>query len=175
MRKNRLILRTIILLVLVLAVGYTVYANFSKDSPDKAVVGKQAPDFVLKDLNGEKHTLSDFEGKGVLLNFWATWCPPCQREMPYMNKLYEEYKNKGVEIIAVNIGESKVVVDDFANRYKLKFPILIDTKSEVSNVYNVGNLPVTYLIDKDGKIVGSQLGEMKSEKMVRKLLDKIIP
>lgn len=168
-------MRTIILIILILAVGYTVYANFSKDSPEKVVIGKKAPNFVLQDLNGEKHTLSDYEGKGVMLNFWATWCEPCQIEMPYMNNVYEEYKEKGVHIIAVNIGESEVVVNEFANRLKLQFPILIDSKSEVSDVYKVGNLPITYLIDKDGNVVASHPGIMKSEEMVRELLEKIIP
>lgn len=88
MKKQRLLIRTVILLFLGAAVAYTLYANFTKDEVRKVEVGKKAPDFVLTDLDGEKHQLSDYEGEGVLLNFWATWCKPCEKEMPFLNNQY---------------------------------------------------------------------------------------
>lgn len=89
MKKRRLIVRTVILFVLTAAVGYTLYANLTKEQVQKVEIGKLAPDFVLVDMNGEKHQLSDYRGEGVFLNFWATWCKPCEREMPYIDNAYQ--------------------------------------------------------------------------------------
>ncbi|MFE8702625.1 thiol-disulfide oxidoreductase ResA [Cytobacillus sp. FJAT-54145] len=175
MKKQRLVIRTIILIILLSAVGYTLYANFTKDDIQKVELGKKAPDFVLTDLNGEKHRLSDYEGQGVFLNFWATWCPPCEREMPYMNSVYEIYKDKGVQIIAVNVMESDIAVQEFSKRYDLQFPIAIDKDGQVMNAYGVNPLPITFLIDKEGMVVDIHKGELLKESDVANLLEKIKP
>ncbi|AZU63195.1 thiol-disulfide oxidoreductase ResA [Neobacillus mesonae] len=174
MKKRRLIMRSIILAVLVAAVAYTLYANFMKDHAEKVAVGSLAPDFVLTDMQGNKHKLSDYKGQGVFLNFWGTWCPPCKKEMPYINNQYHQFKDKGVQVLSVNIQESELAVNQFADRYKLDFPIVIDTDKEVMTTYGIDNLPATFLIDKDGKVVKSTTGEM-SEDMVRDFMEKIKP
>ncbi|MGC4376250.1 thiol-disulfide oxidoreductase ResA [Fictibacillus sp. Mic-4] len=150
-KKTRLLFRSLILLIIVCAVSYTIYKSLTKD--DVATVGDQAPNFVLTDLNGHKVKLSDFKGKGVFLNFWGTWCEPCKQEMPDMEKLYSEYKKKGVEILAVNVGESNVAVKDFKSEYKLTFPIVNDKTGDVVEAYGIDPLPTTVLVDKNGKII----------------------
>ena len=107
-RKIRLTLRTLILIILAIAIIYTLYANFTKDHREVAAIGNKGPDFILKDLEGKEYKLSDLRGKGVFLNFWGTWCEPCKYEMPFMESQYQEYKDQGVEIIAVNVGETQL-------------------------------------------------------------------
>ncbi|MCM3599729.1 thiol-disulfide oxidoreductase ResA [Robertmurraya korlensis] len=175
MKKQRLLIRTVILLLLGAAVAYTLYANFTKDEVQKVEVGKKAPDFVLTDLNGEKHQLSDYEGEGVLLNFWATWCKPCEKEMPFLNNQYQAYKDQGVHVIAVNVGESNVAVSDFSKRYDLQFPIVTDKDSQVMTAYGVDPLPITFLIDKQGNVVEIHKGQIVAEADVTEMMEKIKP
>ena len=113
-----------------------------------------APDFSLPDMDGEKHALSDYRGKVVMLNFWATWCPPCRREMPSMQRLYEKYSERGLVVVAVNQFEDPDLVFEFTGRLSLEptFPILFDRESRVSEQFKVKGLPTTYLLDKQGRI-----------------------
>lgn len=173
MKKNRLIIRTIILLLLIAALGYTLYSNFST-SKERVAVGDIAPDFVLTDLNGTKHQLSDYRGKGVFLNFWGTWCKPCKDEMPYMDNQYQVYKNKDVEILAVNIDETKLAVSKFVEQYGLTFPVVIDKGGQVTKRYDIGPIPSTFLIDKDGKIVKIITGSL-TEAMIQDYMEMIKP
>jgi peroxiredoxin len=174
MKKRRLVTRTIILLLLGAAVIYTLYANFTKDTKQKVAVGAEAPDFALVDMQGNKHQLSDYRGQGVFLNFWGTWCPPCKKEMPYINNQYHQYKDKGVQVLTVDIQESELAVNQFADRLKLDFPIMIDTDKEVMNTYGIDPLPATFLIDKNGKVVNYYTGALTEEK-VREFMEKIKP
>lgn len=174
MKKRRLITRTIILFVLAAAVIYTLYANFTKDHHQKVAAGDLAPDFVLTDMQGNKHRLSDYRGQGVFLNFWGTWCPPCKKEMPYINNQYNQFKDKGVQVLSVDIQESELAVNQFAERYKLDFPIMIDKDKEVMTVYGVDLLPATFLIDQNGRVVKYHTGEL-SENMIRDFMEKIKP
>src|SRR5690625_4629852 len=108
--KKRFIFRTTILVILVAAIAFALVTNLTKDQTIYRV-GDQAPDFRLEQINQNHHLdtiqLSDTNGKGVMLNFWATYCEPCEIEMPYMEKLYADYQDKGIEILAVNLGEAK--------------------------------------------------------------------
>jgi peroxiredoxin len=174
MKKRRLIMRTIILFVLAAAVVYTLYANFTKDNRQKVAEGDQAPDFVLVDMQGNKHRLSDYRGQGVFLNFWGTWCPPCKKEMPYINNQYHQFKDEGVKVLSVDIQESELVVNQFAERLKLDFPIMIDQDKEVMTAYGVDLLPATFLIDKNGKVVKYHTGEL-TENRIREFMEKIKP
>ena len=80
-------------------------------------------------MNGEEHKLSDYRGQGVFLNFWGTWCKPCENEMPYMEKQYQTYKNQGIHILAVNVGESDYAVNSFVAKHHLTFPVMIDKRT----------------------------------------------
>ena len=106
--------------------------------------------FTLEDLNGKKVSLSDYKGKAVMLNFWATWCPPCRREMPSMEKLYSKINKAGFEILAVNIQEDKKTVSDFVSKNKYTFPVLLDTEAEAASIYQIRTIPTTFLVDKKG-------------------------
>ena len=119
------------------------------------------PDFTLNSLDGKSITLSALKGKVVLLNFWATWCPPCRAEMPSMERLYRELKNRAFTILAVDILENPETVKNFAPKYDLSFPILLDTTGDVSAKYVANMIPTTYIIDKDGKAAGVVIGPRK--------------
>lgn len=174
MKKKRLIIRTLILVVLVTAVGYTLYANFTKDKVQKVEIGKTAPDFALVDMNGEKHRLSDYRGEGVFLNFWATWCKPCEREMPYIDRSYINFQDKGVKVLTVNVGESEVAVNNFIDRHNLSFPVMVDKGEQVQTAYGINPLPITFLIDKDGVVVRSHTGEL-TQATVNQFMEEIQP
>jgi len=113
-----------------------------------------APDFTLEDMDGKKFSLKDYRGKVVLLNFWATWCPPCRREMPSMERLYEKFKGKNFVVLALNQMEDVDQVFTYTGELQVTpaFPILFDKDSNVSRAYSVLGLPTTYLIDKEGNI-----------------------
>lgn len=151
-KKRRTITRSLILAVLVAAIAYTVYVTATKDTNKVINEGDRAPDFILKDLNGQQHQLSDYKGQGVLLNFWGTWCPPCKEEMPALNSSYEKYKDQGVQVISINIAQSNFEVQNFVDEYKLNFPVTIDQSKSVMRTYNVDQLPATFLIDSEGEI-----------------------
>ena len=174
MKKKRLFIRTIILLLLGSAVAYTLYANFTKEDVKRVVVGKKAPDFVLVDMNGEKHRLSDYEGQGVFLNFWGTYCKPCEKEMPYMDNQYKQFKDKGVQILAVNVSESELAVNKFIGRHNLSFPVVIDKDTQVQTAYGIGALPATFMIDKEGKVVKYHTGQL-TEEMIKDLMELVKP
>ncbi len=173
MKKKRLWMRTVILLILASAVCYTLYANFLSPK-EKVRVGSTAPNFILQDLEGKKYELESYRGKGVFLNFWGTYCKPCEKEMPYMVNQYKHFKDQGVEILAINVDEAPLVIQNFVNRHHLSFPIPVDKGMQVLNAYGVGPIPSTFLIDKDGKVVKIITGSM-TEKMVYDYMNLIKP
>ncbi|HLQ98162.1 MAG TPA: redoxin domain-containing protein [Candidatus Dormibacteraeota bacterium] len=133
--------------------------------------GEFAPDFKLETLDGDNVQLSDYRGKKVLLNFWATWCGPCRKEMPAMQEFYDEFGDD-IEILAVNLNGTnaeKTVndVQDFMDEFDFTYPILLDIDTSVGNEYMVMGLPSTYFIGTDGKIKAPiKMGEMTYEYMV---------
>lgn len=176
-KRNRLIFRTIILAILLVAVVYALVSNLTKDQ-SKISVGDDAPDFKLEQVNGNNDMqtvqLSDLKGKGVMLNFWATYCPPCEAEMPFMEKLYPKYKDEGIEIVAVNLDATELVINRFIDKYDLTFPVPHDSKSQVMDLYDVGPIPSTFFIDKEGKVVDVVNGALTLDKL-EGYLQKIEP
>jgi peroxiredoxin len=122
-----------------------------KTSPE---VGHFAPDFTLPSLDGKMVRLSEFRGtKGVFINFWATWCPPCRLEMPTMEQMYQEYQSRGLEILAVSIDAGpKDAIENFMRELRLTFPVLLDPEMVVLRMYKFFGLPGSVLIDKQGII-----------------------
>lgn len=173
-KKKRSILRGIILAILGVAIGYTVVASAMNDKVEVVKKGAPAPDFELVDINGEKHRLKDYKGKGVVLNFWGTWCAPCEREFPAMERQYSEFKDKGVEIIAVNRKQSDFEVNTYVKNMGMTFPVAIDKKMSVFKAYNIGPLPTTFFIDPDGNVMEISKGEM-TEAEIRALMTSIAP
>ncbi|WP_010095619.1 peroxiredoxin family protein [Ornithinibacillus scapharcae] len=130
-------------------------------------VGNMAPDFQLQTLSGDNVKLSDFRGNRVMINFWATWCPPCRAEMPDMEKFHQD---KDVVILAVNLtdAESSIEdVEDFSDEYKLTFPILMDTNLDVADLYMIQPIPTTYMVDSNGLISYKAFGAMNYDLMVQ--------
>jgi peroxiredoxin len=120
---------------------------------------KPAADFELPDITGVNHTLAGYKGKVVILNFWATWCGPCKYEIPHFIKLYNAYKDKGVTILGVAIGEPKATVETFAKSKGMTYPVLLDVKSAVPRSYGgVRGIPTTFVITQDGKIYRKHVG-----------------
>ncbi|MBO0994377.1 TlpA family protein disulfide reductase [Bacillus sp. SD088] len=131
--------------------------------------GELAPDFELTTLDGEAVKLSDYKGKRVMLNFWATWCPPCRAEMPDMQKFQD---NKDVQVLAVNLSETESSLDNipkFVDELNLSLTIPLDKESAVSKEYRVVAYPTTYMIDSDGRIQFIAMGAMNYDFMVEQL------
>ncbi|MCK4738435.1 MAG: redoxin domain-containing protein [Deltaproteobacteria bacterium] len=116
------------------------------------------PTFTLEDVSGKKVSLESFKGRVVFLNFWATWCPPCKEEMPAMDKLHRLYEKKGLSVVAINDYQPKKNVLKYLKNKNFAMKILIDEKGGVSEAYHAGVLPMTFLIDRDGKAVGRAAG-----------------
>ena len=133
-------------------------------------------DFTLPDLDGNSVRLSDLRGRVVLINFWATWCPPCRAEMPSMNALYKDYREKGVEILAISGDvEGRRVVAPFVEKYGLLFPVLLDPRNEVGSRVRVRGIPSTYLLDKQGRVAGLEVGAKNwNRRSSRRLLDELL-
>ncbi|QKY71400.1 redoxin domain-containing protein [Lentibacillus sp. CBA3610] len=132
-------------------------------------VGQIAPDFTLETLEGETVQLSDYRGQRVIVNFWATWCPPCRAEIPDFQKLYE---NKDVEILAVDLTETETSIEDvraFVKEYDMTFPVPMDENSDVSETYQVMAYPTSYMIDSSGHIQYVAMGAMNYDLMVQEL------
>lgn len=131
--------------------------------------GETAPDFELTTLDGETARLSDYKGKKVILNFWASWCPPCRAEMPDMQKYYEEQApGENVEILAVNLtpkdrGMDKITA--FIEEFDLTFPIPMDTEGDIDKLYQAAAIPTTYMIDTEGKVRNKIVGPMAEQMM----------
>jgi peroxiredoxin len=121
--------------------------------------GMAAPNFTLKNLDGEDVSLSQFRGKYVLVNFWATWCGPCKIEMPSLEALYQRFKNKKFALLAIsNDMFGSTVVKPFIKANNLNFSILLDQRLKASNAFGVTSLPSTFMIDPEGKIIGALFG-----------------
>ena len=116
------------------------------------------PGFTLSDPAGKKVSLKDFRGKVVMLNFWATWCAPCREEMPTMERLYQEFKNKGFVIVAVDVKDNKTDALAFITEFKLTYPVVFDPEGAVGLLYGAWALPATYLIGFRGEGVARMWG-----------------
>ncbi|MBN6885678.1 thiol-disulfide isomerase/thioredoxin [Cytobacillus horneckiae] len=135
--------------------------------------GELAPEIELVDINGDSFKLSDYKGKAVLLNFWASWCGPCEAEMPYMEKLHKKYQEDDIEIIAVNMTRSEKVNDapeKFVEKHDLTFTIPMDQEGVASKDYEIMAYPTSYFIDSDGVIRNKVLGALNEEYMEKELL-----
>jgi len=139
--------------------GHSVAQMNLHTGPDK---GDTAPDFTLSDLNGTKHTLSDYRGRVVLLNFWAKWCAPCVSEMPSMESLHEKLKGEKFIILAVSVDKGDTSsIKKFVEKKHFSFPVLHSPDGLVQKRYKAGAIPTTFVIDKNGTIYSRILGAQK--------------
>jgi len=137
--------------------------------------GSAAPDFTLRTLDGSNLRLQEQRGKVVLVNFWATWCGPCRKEMPHLNRIADKYRGSGLVLLGVNIDDDVRNAADVAAKLGVKFPVLLDTDKKVSKLYDLSTMPSTLVIDRNGRVRflhrGYQDGyEEAYDKQVRELL-----
>jgi peroxiredoxin len=174
-KQTRYWVRRILFLVLLGLFAFALFQALNRENAGKPVVGDEAPNFTLTNLQGEEVDLKSLRGKAVMINFWGTWCPPCRSEMPAMQKMYEKYRQQGFEIIAVNIAETEVAVDSFAKRYGLTFPIWLDRDRDVVKQYKIGPLPSTLFLNREGIItdrVEGALDQARLEYYILKALNQ---
>lgn len=180
MNKIRWLIGTLAL-VLLLGGAYILYAQFSNDHlPDVTYTEEQgetaaenaiaAPDFTVENKNGESVMLSDFIGRPVVLNLWASWCPPCQSEMPDFEEAYQEYGND-VEFMMVNLTDgSRETVEtatEFIKDQGFSFPVYFDTTFDAAIAYQASSIPATYFIDKDGNIIAHAAGALDKANLIK--------
>ena len=136
-----------------------------------------APDFALKGEDGKTYRLSDYRGKVVVLNFWATWCPPCRYEMPSMERAHQKMKGEDIAILAVNVGEDEATVFAFTGQYPLSFPMPLDLDGSVIAKYPVIGLPTTFIVDPLGQVTHRAIGgrEWDDDRLLEQLRRMLTP
>ncbi len=135
-----------------LTLGLLVSAFAATALASSGLEGQAAPDFALKSSTGENLRLSEYRGDVVMINFWATWCGPCRQEMPILDELYNRYQRVGFNLLGVNIDDDSRKAMQMIEELGVDFPVLFDSKKEVSKLYNVEAMPVTVLVDRDGEV-----------------------
>jgi len=125
---------------------------------------KEAPDFTLPDLDGKPFKFSDLKGKVIILDFWATWCPPCRTEIPHFKSLYSQYKGDGLEVIGIALDQGGAnVVRPFAEDFQINYPILIGNQRVTEDYGGIRGIPTTFIIDRQGRIVEKFVGYRDKE------------
>ena len=163
-----------IVLMALLMLGTSACLGYTPASRAMAAVDSPAPDFSLHTLDGQLVQLSSFKGKPVLLNFWATWCPPCQSEMPYMQQVHDAWTPKGLVMLNVDVGETPVAIQSFLTQHKLSLTVPVDSTQSVSNTYSITGIPTTFFIDKSGIIRQKTVGAFPSKEAIESELSSIV-
>jgi peroxiredoxin len=146
------------------ALGVAVLTAAASEDPFRAMALLRPPRpqparaFTVPTLDGGSLRLADYRGRVVVLNFWATWCPPCREEMPAMERLYRRFEARGVVVVAISIDADRSLVGPFVKEHGLTFPVGLDPGMEVAGQYGVRGLPATFLVDAGGRLVASALG-----------------
>ena len=184
MTEKRINYQAVILIILIPAAVVVFFALRQKNSlleylkPEAAAVGRPAPAFTLPGLDGRMVSLSDYRGKVVVVNIWATWCPPCVDEMPSLEKLYQEFKAENFAILAVSIDSDGIeAVAPFMKKHALTFPALIDSQAAIRTSYKTTGVPETFIINKQGILVKKVIGPLnwaapEVKRYIRKLLQE---
>ena len=181
LHMNNITRRTLLSIILVFGFAWIfISADRSGSSTSGKIPAPQqgflAPDFELQTTTGETIKLSNLRGQAVLINLWATWCPPCRAEMPAIESIYEEYKDKGLVVLAVNMTyqDTFANIDPFIEEYNLTFPVLLDTPNEVGSAYQLRSLPSSYFIDREGIISEVVIGGPMAEALLRTRVEQIL-
>jgi len=138
-------------------------------------MGEPLPDFELARLGApEPQRLSDLRGRPVVLNFWATWCAPCRAEMPILQAVYDDLSDEGLEILAIDVGEEPAIAASFVRSLGLGLPILFDETEAVADRYRISSFPVTYMVDREGRLRSVMRGAYTSEEQLREAVDHLM-
>lgn len=143
-------------------------------APQGVSVGNRARDFTLESLDGNRVSLSDYRGKVVLINLWATWCPPCRAEISDLEAAYQARQDDGFVVLGVNIGESRQVVAPFVRELGMTYPVLLDTESRLLDEYRGLGLPMSLLVDQEGIIRERHMGVLTTAQL-EDYLAKVLP
>ena len=135
-----------------IAAGLILSVCAATSLASSGLAGRPAPDFALKSSSGENLRLSEYRGDVVMINFWATWCGPCRQEMPLLDELYSRYQRVGFSLLGVNIDDDSRRAMDMIRELGVSFPVLFDSRKEVSRLYEVDAMPVTVIVDREGNI-----------------------
>ena len=173
-QKRKIRLQNIALIVGgVILIGVVLVFAFAA-TPNAAVgpaqIGKPISNFSLTDLNGATHAIADYKGRPVLINAWATWCPPCKAEMPALHEFYLKHKAEGFELLAINSGESRSAVQDFIAQKGFTFPVLLDTNKDVLDGLGVSGLPTSILVGRDGTVKTIHVGGLTPTAIEQELM-----
>ena len=173
--------RFLFLGILILSVAWMLFSADRSGSSTAGLIpapqkGFLAPDFTLETLEGESVTLSDLRGQAVLINFWATWCPPCRSEMPAFQQAYADYENEGFILLAVNatLQDNPSDIAAFIEEFGLSFPVVLDTEGTVNQLYQVRSLPTSFFVDKEGIISEVVIGGPIAEALIRSRIEELI-
>lgn len=139
----------------------------------QVAVGAVAPDFTLSDLDGAQRSLSSYRGKVVMLNFWASWCGHCQSEIPALKAVYEDYRDKGFEIVAVSVGEDPAGLKTFVQQNEMVFPVLSDPQTSIVPLYQLRSVPTSYFLDTQGVVQQVYSGAIE-EDTLRGIVDQML-
>lgn len=173
MKRHRKKLQYIILAFVLLIGGYAIGTSLFNGKSDVLKQGDKPPAFKLLDLDGQAHSLDEYRGKPLILNFWGTFCPPCRDEMPALQSVYEQWKDKGVQLVGINLSENRLNVDSFINMVGAKFPILLDKDRMTERAYGLKQYPTTFFIDAAGNIVDVRIGGPLKESDLEPILSKL--
>lgn len=162
---------------LYLVVGFCLLLSMARTAIGQPSLGAleepfAAPDFTAQGEDGKTYRLSDYRGKYVVLNFWATWCPPCREEIPSMERMWQKVKDRNVQLLAVNVGEDADTIFKFLGSYPMSFPSLLDPEGEIIDSYPVVGLPTTYIINPQGMVTHRAVGsrEWDDEAIIQQIL-----
>jgi peroxiredoxin len=153
------------LLLLVVAVVLAGCTGPGQEAPGGINVGNRARDFTLEDLAGDKVSLSDYRGDVVLINFWATWCPPCRAEIPDLEAAYRTWGGNGLVVLGLSTDESREQVQAFVDEFGVTYPVLLDSEAKIMQTYRARGLPTSVLVDRDGVIQVRHIGYLAAEQL----------
>jgi thiol-disulfide isomerase/thioredoxin len=157
--------------LLILAVALAACTGPGSTASRGIAEGNLARDFTLQAIDGHKVSLSDYQGSVVLLNFWATWCPPCQAEIPALEAAYEVHEDEAFVILGVNVEESDTAVEPFVQSLGMTYPILLDGSGKLFQEYRGQGLPMSILLDRDGTIRVRHVGYLSAQQLDKYLAD----
>ncbi len=152
----------LILIVAALLFGWIVMRRTLTNSPSRTGELRPAPDFSLTDLSGTKLSLSQYRGKVVLLDFWATWCDPCKEEIPHFVEMQNRYASQGLQIIGISMDDDEQAVRAFQQQFKMNYPVAMGSVEVAEQFGGILGLPITFVIDREGRIVSRHVGATQS-------------
>lgn len=161
--KQNKVVRLLILTILAVLGGIAISEAYRK--PVYPEVGSHIPNLSLRNLQGDRVKLSDYNGKVLVLHFWGSWCEPCAREMPTLQQAANDWKERNVEIVGINVGEDALVVENYRKTVQVHFTMLLDAKQEAVRAFGIQPLPTTFFIQPNGNVHAIHIGEVTASQL----------